>query len=281
MAKLVDAIHILNTAAITRVDFDKANQHLLLFVNEFSELYGDSNMTFNVHQLKHIPECVKQNGPLFLYSNYSMEDYIGYLVSLSHGTTDVSQQICEKYLLEKELIGHLEKSPLAKCFYDKIQSKLKFSQVKKVDGSIVIGKTKQISTEQDFSLIREKLNLDIGVQIDEYDSILWNGDIFYERRNDATKKRTDDTIVFNTESGEFAEIKSILVVNEQVFFLINEKYQVSVNMENTSEYVTFLSAIDCLQPKIITSSAIGHKFALIAFSNVLACSKFPNFYERH
>lgn len=159
LVKLVDAIHILSSAAITPTQLNRAKLLLLSYVNEFEQLYGEENMVFNVHQLSHIAECVENNGPLFLYSTYSMEDHIGHLVSFVKGTTDVCHQICEKYLLEKNLVRQLEKSFVAKKFFDDIQSKLTFSIATKIHNDIVIGKPKPNSEDNDLFLIREFLCL--------------------------------------------------------------------------------------------------------------------------
>lgn len=279
LAKLVDSMHILCSTAITPTQLIKGKELLLSYVNEFEQLYGEENMVYNVHQLTHIPECVENNGPLFLYSTYPMEDYIGYLVSLVHGTTDVTHQICEKYLLEKHLIGHLKKSCLAKKFYDEIQSELTFSVTLKIDKTLLIGKPKRYLGDSDLSLIREYLEISNDEEIEEYDSVLWNGEIFYERVNENRKKRTCDSFIFNVESNRFGEIKSIFVINKQVYFLVDEKYIVLDNPDNSTEHIIFLQLIDESESKITKS--IGPKHAFVKFGNVFSCSKFPNLYERH
>lgn len=238
-------------------------------------------MVYNVHQLLHLVECVENNGPLFLYSTYSMEDHIGHLVSLAKGTTDICHQICEKYILDKHLISHLEKSAIAKKFYEDIQSRLIFPIATKIHNDILIGKPSQISSGEDLLIIRNLLCLSHRNQIDEYGSILWNGEIYYESTNKFRKKRTRDTFVKNLESNCFGEIKSIFVVDKQTFLLIDEKYEKLQDSSILSEHIIFLNAKEQFASKVIKTTSIGPKYAFVEFENVLSCSKFPNLYERH
>lgn len=86
-------------------------------MDSFEFLYGQSNMMFNVHLLKHLADCVRSIGPLHTYSNYNFEDHIGHLVALQNGTTDVVSQVCEKYLMEKNILNHLGKSTIFREYY--------------------------------------------------------------------------------------------------------------------------------------------------------------------
>lgn len=277
---MIDAMHILCSTVIMPAELRKAENLLLFFVNEFEELYGASNMVYNVHQLRHIAECVENNGPLFLYSNYSMEDNIGHLVSFVQGTTDVAHQICEKYLLEKNLVLHLNKSTLATKFYEKIESKLWFSRGKRVNDGVVIGNPKQYLNDQHLLFIKDTLNLSIDKQIFEYDSVLWKGEIFYERNYNKVKKRTSDFFVLNTASNNFADISAIFTIDDNLFFLIDEKYKM-VQSGITTEYNIFLEIIDPYETKIIASKFVGPKYAFIHCGTHLCCSKFPNLFERN
>ena len=50
-------------------------------------------MTMNMHQLKHLSECVKHWGPLWGYSCFCFESLNGHLKKLFHGTKDMSVQV--------------------------------------------------------------------------------------------------------------------------------------------------------------------------------------------
>ena len=54
---------------------------------------GKQFQTFNVHQLLHLPEVVKDLGPLWSNSCFPFEDYNGDLRELFHGTKNVDGQV--------------------------------------------------------------------------------------------------------------------------------------------------------------------------------------------
>lgn len=100
---LSEAIFIFLQSKITRVEYEKASNNLISFVTEFQKLYGEENMTNNVHLLKHLPKCVTDCGPLWAYSNFCFENNNGSLVKHVHGTTDVLHQIASKYEFNNSL----------------------------------------------------------------------------------------------------------------------------------------------------------------------------------
>lgn len=269
-------MHIFNSTCISDRQKKKANKLLISFVDEFEHLYGERNMGYNVHQLKHLGECVKRNGPLFGYSNYPMEDYIGHLVSIVNGTTDVTSQICTRYLLEKNLYVHLQKSQLAHQYYEEIESKLFFPIARKVNGSLVIGKAKEIS---ELNFIRKTLRIDTSKHINEYRAAFLNNRHFYEVSNKYIRIRTYDSLVFNSESNCFAEIRAILLIEEQLYFLLDEKFR-KISDKNCKN-IHFLGV--ALSPKLtlISPEILNHKFVFIEFANTKAASKLPNLHERN
>lgn len=60
----------------------------------FIELSGKQFQTFNVHQLLHLAEVVRDLGPLWSNSCFPFEDYNGDLRDLFHGTKNVNGQVC-------------------------------------------------------------------------------------------------------------------------------------------------------------------------------------------
>lgn len=282
LAKLVDAIHILCGTCISESSRKKATKLLNSFVNELKELYGPENMVYNVHQLKHLSECVKRNGPLYAYSNYPMEDYIGHLVNFVKGTTDVTTQTCSRYILEKNLHIHLQKSHLAKEYYERIESKLSFPIARKIGGSLVIGKPKKICNLniQELNLIRNSLSIEESTPILEYRAAFLNNRDYYETVSyNYLRKRTNDSFVFNPESNCFAEIDAIIVIEELLYFLISEKFRKIT--DPNCKHVHFLVENTSPKQKIINSEAFVDKFAVIKFDSTIAAAKFPNHHERN
>lgn len=281
LAKLIDAVHILCGSKISFAQLKEAKLLLQSFVDEFEQFYGESRMVFNIHLLTHLAECVKFIGPLPCYSNYHFEDYIGRLVALHKGTTDVSTQICEKYLLEKHLFYHLDRSPIAHEFYQEIHSKHNISVCRKVAGTLMIGNGKQSLSEEEFTLIVNALNIPNETPIEKFDAMLFKSKIYYEIESKSFKKKTNDSFIFNVDRKCFGTIDSIIVVDENIFVLVNEKYQQIVDKKNTCKYSIPLKELNVCAQNVWKAESIGFKYALVKFNDTVACSRFPNMYERN
>lgn len=79
-------------------DVDKADTLLLEFTYRFQMLYGESEMTFNIHLLSHLGKSVRCCGPLWAHSAFPFESANGSLLKLVSGTKATAQQIVYKYL---------------------------------------------------------------------------------------------------------------------------------------------------------------------------------------
>lgn len=275
---LISAIHILTNENTSLQKLEHAEQLLTTFVKEFVSLYGATNFVFNIHLLLHLPNCVRFIGPLFTYSNYCFEDHIGHLLSLQKGTTDVASQISEKYIMQKNVFEHLSNSLIALEFFKEIDNHHKYPISKKVEKSIVLGKQKN-ALDNDRLFIISSLNLEDDIQIDIFDSVLLHSKVYYETNN-RNKKRTYDAFILNTETENFAEIKLIFVIQNKLYFLVDERFEV-VHCENSCDSIIYLKYIGFPSLKVIQYKLIGPKFALITFDDVMACAQFPNMYERN
>ena len=54
---------------------------------------GERNMLSNVHNLLHLPEAVKDLGPLWAHSCFPYENANGELLKLYHGSQSVEKQV--------------------------------------------------------------------------------------------------------------------------------------------------------------------------------------------
>lgn len=82
------------------------------------------------------------------------------------------------------------------------------------------------------------------------------------------KKRTKDSFILNTETKNFAEIISILVAENKLYFLVDERFEIE-QPQNRCDFVVYLKDKELPCHKIIESKFIGSKFALIQFENIL------------
>lgn len=276
MAQLIDATHILCGESISTDLLQEADQLLCSFVNQFETLYGEEKMVFNVHQLRHLATCVKHIGPLQCYSNYCFEDHLGHLVALKKGTTDVATQICEKYILEKNMYYHLSISVLAEKFFDDINGRRKFKHSRKVSGSLLIGKPRNNLSEQDILLIADALQISNNFNYEQFNAVLLHNKIFYESFTD--NKRKNDSFIFNSEHKKFGIIESIFVINDSFYFLVNEKFETLDDKK--CKFNISLREINFDRKKILKPEFVGPKFVFIEFDNNINCSQFPNMFER-
>lgn len=111
---LVAAMHVFLADCVSLSSLSAAEQYLHRFCQMFAALYGtctctyiltcnttlpsncctgDDGCTMNVHLLKHIPDCVRNWGPLWGYSCFAFESMNGYLRMQFHGTRNMNAQV--------------------------------------------------------------------------------------------------------------------------------------------------------------------------------------------
>ncbi|XP_077510832.1 uncharacterized protein LOC144121478 [Amblyomma americanum] len=95
-ALLVKALFLLLQDTISESDISTAEVLLLSFVQQVARLYGDTAMTFNVHQLLHLPKATRMFGPLWGLSTFPFEDEIGRTLRLVSAAKLVPMQVAER-----------------------------------------------------------------------------------------------------------------------------------------------------------------------------------------
>ena len=124
---LVAAMHIMLGKTISTQRLKIGEEYLRRFYEMFSSLYGkrirncttatmclymftlflgENACTMNVHMLRHIPDCVRNWGPLWAYSCFSFESQNGHLKKLYHGTRCMNTQVII-YLQQNNFFGML------------------------------------------------------------------------------------------------------------------------------------------------------------------------------
>lgn len=100
-----EALWLLLQSKVTFEDVDKAEALLQQFCLGFSALYGDRHCTANVHTLLHLPDAVRNLGPLWAHSTFPFEGMNGWLSDLYHGTREPQKQIVKAVLERQKLIA--------------------------------------------------------------------------------------------------------------------------------------------------------------------------------
>ena len=90
---LARSVFILSKEGISMDEIQTADTALLLFVENFKDLYGARYLTLNLHQLVHLADCVRHAGPLYVNNCFIFEDLNGFIVKHIHGTQGIVTQI--------------------------------------------------------------------------------------------------------------------------------------------------------------------------------------------
>ena len=90
---LINGIYLLLKSSITEEDLEHSARLLQHFCLRMPSLYLLNKNTYNVHQLLHLPNCVRTLGPLWSISCFFYEDLNGDLRNLFHGSQAFDMQI--------------------------------------------------------------------------------------------------------------------------------------------------------------------------------------------
>lgn len=110
---LIFSIYIFLKPKPTVREMTTAGISLKKFVEDIDKLYGKDMYKYNVHLLLHIPECVKNFGPLWAHSTFSYEHYNGVLKNMFKNSRGIPQQISKQFLRHKEM-----EKQCSKIFWD-------------------------------------------------------------------------------------------------------------------------------------------------------------------
>lgn len=120
---LSEAIFLLSMEEITHTQLLHAENLIEHFCITFTELYDIRYQTANIHYLLHIPQDVRNLGPLWTHSCFPFENYNGEMLKLFHGTQNVPFQIASAMLIMQRLpqLEHqLPKNSEQEKFYKKV-----------------------------------------------------------------------------------------------------------------------------------------------------------------
>ncbi|XP_064479913.1 uncharacterized protein LOC135393391 [Ornithodoros turicata] len=100
---LCEAIFLLLKHTIQHSDISKAELLLERFVRETETLYTQGMCTYNVHQLLHLPETVRDLGPLWAVSMFPFESKNGNIIQQVTAANSVPLQIAERCAMRWKL----------------------------------------------------------------------------------------------------------------------------------------------------------------------------------
>lgn len=196
---LIHALTILMASSISEADLQKAQRCLQKYVKDFKDLYGELNMTCNLHQLLHLVETVRKFGPLWVSSCFPFENLNGILKSLVKGSKKPELQICNAaYLMNRFL--HLKddlglNTDVARFCDDVMNRSKRRKLLKKINEDVaIVGKcSKEKSTEDLEEIEKEVLGTIVNHSTKIYTfnrlifkNILYETEEYCKKKNDST-----------------------------------------------------------------------------------------------
>ncbi|XP_040077868.1 uncharacterized protein LOC115321834 [Ixodes scapularis] len=216
LSKLSQAIHILLRETITADEIKRAENLLIDFVGRCEALYGVASLTFNMHQLLHLPNSVRQLGPLWAQSAFVFEGGNGKLVKLVSAARGLPDQIVERVVMTQQLECLLADSNVAISANERsvCERFLDYSHIQNacyVDEACLLGREKAaiLTAIEERALEVYGGTGTVGSAL-EYQRFVYKGQVFHSTAY--TRASKSDTTVVSTADGEYFRIKRILHV---------------------------------------------------------------------
>lgn len=213
---LVAGVFLLLKDTITQSELAESTKLLTEFVVGVQFLYGNSEMTYNVHQLLHMPKSVLLFGPLWAHSCFTFETNMGRLLKLVTSSNGVSLQIATRLLL------HTSFSALKALASEHALSLLEMSNRQDSDKLIPLGKPEVVEE----AFVSEHVQLQ-SCETVEFKRVKINGSTVCSEKY-YRQLRTDNTAIM-LRDGTYAKIQRIFCcterTGEKAFFVLTGVYR--------------------------------------------------------
>lgn len=233
---LVKAIFNLVKSTITQADLVEADNLLKIFVSEVEELYGDGQLSYNVHQLLHLVLCVKRWGPLPGTSAFPFENYNGYIAKCVRGSKHFGQ----------EIVNNLQILQGALLIENRMNEQLgNNSTDKSRENYELLGKSIKNITFNYFELdLLLSNNIDLE-DISVYARVKIINEIYTSEIYKVTKTNSHTVQIYLGESLINGSIKYIFEFRENLYFIVN---QFSIDHTNFFYHMKTKSIIEHVIP---------------------------------
>ncbi|XP_065288991.1 uncharacterized protein [Dermacentor albipictus] len=182
----VKGICLLLKDCVSSRDVTESTHCLARFVVDTQFLYSKKQMTFNMHQIMHLPKSVVLQGPLWAHSCFAFETNLGKLKELVTSAKGVSLQIVERLLMSN---SSKKLKALATIKTQKFMSKTKKASCKNAVPQL--GKPRELH-EPLLGFVKSKLGDIISDPIVEHDRVEVCGYVFHSKQYSRPHK-TDST----------------------------------------------------------------------------------------
>lgn len=251
--KISEAIFLLCQSSISETEFVAASKLIISFLIEFECLYGEKHMLYNFHLLQHIPLCVLNCGPLWVYSTFGYETKNHFLNKFINGTNNVVQEAATKLeIYQGKFLGKRMKTLNNRKFSFRIEDTL-------------------ITTKpyKSYFIFDQRVHIYFEGVLREV-RYFYHNSVYYEKFEGKLKKSDDSYL--ETVDGIFGRIEKI-VVNEnydRMGILIELKY----NVEKQVGQFKYVVLKEAPERAFIYSNQIKSK--VIFFESCLMFTHIPN-----
>lgn len=257
-AKFVTAIWLLIQKKIELKDIETADSLITAFSKDYENIYGKKHMTYNLHQLKHLPECVLNLGPLWAYSNFPFENNNGKLANYVKSPKGVLQQISNKYAWDRYLNTATFSIDVQK-FKKKIASSSK---------SAPLYPDRALGKGVKFKLVDRKI-INYGdlesLYFISFKRVVYNREKYCTKYYSINKKFNDSAVKLKNDS--YGEIIYILDQNGGLFLVV-DIFKIDVT-HTLSKICPHLHIIKEISSRVIVPlSSIDFKCVLIDLDNL-------------
>ncbi|XP_075724117.1 uncharacterized protein LOC142766540 [Rhipicephalus microplus] len=225
LSLLISAIYILLSESITQEQVDVAEQLLVKFVDEQKVLYGERFCSFNVHQLTHIADSVRNWGPLWAASAFMFEDRNGQLLRLIKGTQAIEKQLATLVGVSTAVsVLHKRVRPLspAEFVLSKLDS-VHFSKVSVPNGTVFHGLPCQTNVAVKAVLTRF---FQTANNVTAYKKVTVNSETFSSALCTNQLRRNNFTIMWIVgEQQMFASVHCFVKWEGQLFLVVKRLYE--------------------------------------------------------
>ncbi len=241
---LVTFMYLLCKDIITTEDIKKFEKLVVDFVKQFETLYGKTHVSFNVHLCLHLPESVRNWGPLWAHSGYIFESFNGDILKMFHGTQCVPLQIMKQFTY-RQILPLLRndalKNAVPECIqlFSNLSGRKRLKQFERVcDQLVTLGLhySRKLSSEE-ILVMREQFPVTADTVVKIFSRLLVNGELYYSQEFTRVVKRNSFTVLLL--NGHIITVYYYIVVEQhgdRKCFAFGRKYDRShntlVNVEN-------------------------------------------------
>ena len=206
-ALLVVSMRKLVADSIPPKDILESEKLLNLFCKRFAQLYGDKEMTVNIHGLLHLATTVRELGPLWAYSCFFFEGLNGLLLRHVHGTQGIGLQCVRTFSMIQAFPSpdKLPAVPNEPEFLMKVVKRFQSGSTKpKILGKVEVScqlQSEELSAIQ--RAVAEGLPLDTDRQCTcRFTRIRMNGITFHSLSWQESQRRHNCTVKFSGHSSQ-------------------------------------------------------------------------------